>query len=326
VASGLSWQEVAVVLVAIPAALATLFLQSILLGEGRTVPYNGVETALALLTVVALIVGFTSFDLGPLAAIVILSAQYVIAAIVYLALAMRHSPRLLRPDRRLAREMLKYGFRVYVATLIAFLVIRIDLLMVNGFLGEKEAGLYSVAVAIADAVYLIPSIIALNLFPRVAEGGDTEGTAQVFRTVAVVYGVICAASAALAGPAVHLFYGDRFGEAATLYLWLVPGIYSLGMLNILAYHFAGRGYPREAVLVWFAGLAVNLGMNVTLLHNGTYVAALSSSVAYVLLLFLHVRLFAKESGGYLALRPRLGETAGMMRGALRRGAQMPPTA
>jgi O-antigen/teichoic acid export membrane protein len=60
------------------------------------------------------------------------------------------------------------------------------------------------------------------------------------------------------------------------------------------------------MLVWFAGFAVNLAMNVVLLpHYGTYIASLSSSVAYTLLLGLHMRLFARQVGVRpLVPRPR----------------------
>lgn len=300
---GIDGAELVVVLVAIPAALGAQFLQSVLLGEGRTVSYNAIEVLFGALAFVTLLVGFVAFDMGPLGALAILSLQWVCSALVFLGLGLRHAPRLARPDVALMRRMLRYGFKVYVATLVAFLVIRVDLLMVNGYLGEREAGLYSVAVAIADALYLLPAVVATNLFPRVARGGSSGATAEVFRIVAVLYALLCLASVALAEPAIRLLMGPEFAGAAALYYWLAPGIYCLGMLNILAYHFAGRGYPVEAVLVWFVGFGVNLAINIALLHNGTYVASLASSVAYLILLVLHLRLFAKETGGYRELVP-----------------------
>jgi O-antigen/teichoic acid export membrane protein len=232
--------------------------------------------------------------------------------------AVRPSPAVL--NRMLARRMLAYGFRAYVAILVSFLVIRLDLLLVNAYLGSTEAGLYSVAATLADGMYVLPAVVGLNLFPRVARSGESRETAEVFRSVAVLYGLVCLVTVPLAGPAVRLFFGDDFEGSISLYYWLLPGIYCLGMLTILAHHFAGRGYPTEAAAVWFVGLAINLAINVVFLPGrGAWVASLASSIAYAVLLVLHIRLFARETGSYEALRPRMREVVGFVRTAFARG-------
>jgi O-antigen/teichoic acid export membrane protein len=321
VIAGLNWLELAIALSGVPASLATLFLQSILVGEGRMVAYNVVEVVFAVLPVAALAVGFWVFDFDVTGALVVMSSGYWLGAGFYLALLLRHRPSFSSPDIALFLQMAKYGFRVYVATLLAFLVIRIDLLMVNSYLGAREAGLYSVAVAFVEGMYLLPTVIGLNLFARIARGGPDEMSAEVFRSVAVVYGLFCLVSVPLAAPAVRVLFGAPFEPATGLYYWIVPGAFSLGMLTILSHHFAGRGFPLEAMLIWFVGLAINLAINVAFLADeGTYIASLSSSIAYTILLFLHVRLFARQSGGYSALRPRLREVVRFVRVAVTRGA------
>jgi O-antigen/teichoic acid export membrane protein len=94
---------------------------------------------------------------------------------------------------------------------------------------------------------------------------------------------------------------------------------------VLAQHFAGRGFPFTAMAVWFAGLAVNLGINVAFLSShGTYIAALSSSIAYTLLLILHVRMFVGETGGWRALIPRPMELVALIRALIGRRASSTP--
>ena len=71
--------------------------------------------------------------------------------------------------------------------------------------------------------------------------------------------------------------------------------------------------------IWFVGLAVNLAINFAFLPGrGAWVAALASSVAYAILLVLHLWLFAREAGGYASIRPRLRETFQFVRVALTR--------
>ena len=308
---GLGWEPLAVTLVGIPGALAALFLQSVLLGASRMVAYNGVEAVQAALTLGALLVGFAVFDFRLTGALAVLTAGRYAAVAAYLALL---APPRRRLDAALARRMLTYGLRAYVAIVVSFLVIRLDLLLVNGYLGAREAGLYSVAATIADGMFVLPMVVALNLFPRVARSETHEQTAEVFRSLAVLYGAVCLATIPLA-QAIPLVFGERFDGSISLYYWLLPGVYCLGLLTILAHHFAGRGYPREAAAVWFVGLALNIAINIAFLPGrGAWVASLASSIAYAVLLALHLWLFVREAGDVAVLRPRAGEIVRMVRG------------
>jgi O-antigen/teichoic acid export membrane protein len=312
---GLGAGEVMAALLAIPLALATLMLQSVLLGQGRTVAYNAVELLQVFLVFCALAVGLFLLDFGVLEVLIVLASGYVVGVAANVVLLARHTRPVPRPDIGLVRKTLKYGLRIYLATLLAFLVIRVDVFLVNSYLGSVEAGKYSVVVALAEGIYLLPTVVGLNLAPRVARGAPVEASASVFRIMFLLYGAFCLVSVPLAAPGIELVFGPEFSDAAGLYYWIVPGVFCLGMLTILAHHFAGRGFPIEAALVWIGGLAVNLAINVAFLADqGTYIASLASSVAYGFLLLLHVRLFAHEAGGYRSLVPSIPEAVDFLRG------------
>jgi O-antigen/teichoic acid export membrane protein len=316
VIEGLGWAPLIAALVGLPGALAALFLQSVLLGEGRMKAYNGVEVAQGALTLGALIVAFGAFDAHITGALSVISASRYAAALAYLVLLARHSPRF-RPDPRLVRSMMSYGFRVYVALVASLLVIRLDLLLVNHYLGDTQAGLYSVAAALADGMFVLPMVVGLNLFPRVARGDPLEASAEVFRSVAVLYGLVCLLTVPVVGPGIRLVFGEDYSGATSLYYWLLPGIYCFGMLTILSQHFAGRGFPLPAMAMWLVGLAVNLAINFAFLPGrGAWIAALASSISYAILLVLHIWLFAREAGSYASIRPRMRETFRFVRVAL----------
>jgi O-antigen/teichoic acid export membrane protein len=320
VIEGLGWTPLLVTLAGIPGGLAALFLQSVLLGEGRMIAYNAVEVTQAALTLAALVGGFVLADLRLSGTIAILGAGRYAAALGYLALLRRRSRIVGRLDLPLARAMLTYGFRVYVAILVSFLVIRLDLLLVNAYLGRTEAGLYSVAATLADGMFVLPMVIGLNLFPRVARGDPTEASAEVFRSVSVLYGLVCLATVPLAGIGIRAFFGANYEDATSLYHWLLPGVFCLGLLTILSHHFAGRGYPVQAMAIWVFGLTLNIVLNLAFLPGrGAWVAALTSSITYAVLLALHMWLFVKEAGSYGSLVPRPTEVLRFVRVALSRG-------
>lgn len=313
---GLSWLDVTVIAVGVPALLAVHLLQSVFLAEGRMRAYNGVELVGSVAVFVGLLVGLTALHIGVLGAIVVMVGANWAMALTFLALQRGSVTRRDRPDGALLARMLRYGFRIYLTTVVAYLVGRVNLIAVDSYLGTTQAGLYSVGVALAEGIYLFPTVVAINLFPRIARGASFEHSATVFRTLWVLFGLLCLLTVPLASPGITLLYGSSFAGAAQIYYWMLPGIFSYGMLNVLSYHFAGRGFPREAVLVWLPGLLVNLLiLAIFLPGHPPYVAALASTIAYVIVLVLHMRLFAKESGGYRVLLPRpreLGQLAGML--------------
>ncbi|MDP8909944.1 MAG: oligosaccharide flippase family protein [Chloroflexota bacterium] len=296
---GLSSTEVVVALIAVPAMLCALFLQSVLLGQFRTRLYNALAAIVAALPPLALAVAYLVLGLDVLSTLIVTTAAQYVGLLAYAAVTMRRRPS--RFDASLAREMLRYGVRVYAATTLAFLVIRVDVLLVNGYLGATASGLYTTAVAIADLLYLLPIAVGFSLFPRIADTKDTELTLRVIRAFGPIMLGLSLASVALAAPAITLLYGPDFSDAAHLYYWLAPGAFALGMSTVLSQHFAGVGFPWSLVLVWLAGLSVNVALNLALLDRGAYIAALSSSVAYMLVFALHLAFFARELGGWLPL-------------------------
>jgi O-antigen/teichoic acid export membrane protein len=315
-----SWPELAVGMLAVPIMLSSVFLQSILLAEGRTVLYNGVDASTALITVALISTVLSLAGASVVLALSLLIGPQVLALGVYIY-AMRRHGRTLKPlDRPLARRMIGYGARAYVITLFAYLLIRVDLLLVNGIQGARAAGQYSIAVAVADALDLLPLSVCVNLFARLARGSvGREVSLGVFHLVAVAYLIVCAIAALLAGPAITLLFGHAYHPAISLLLWLLPGVYCFGLLNMIAYYFAAQGMPREMIVAWIPGLALNLALDLVLLpHHGTYVASLASSVAYALVLILHLRMFARDVGSWSRLRPTVAGTIAILRLAVQR--------
>src|SRR5207253_7088014 len=133
--------------------------------EGRLVAYNLIEVCQFALTLAVLAAGFWLLGFGVTGALAVITAARVGAALAYLV-ALGHRPG--RLDKAFARRMFAYGLRAYIAIVLSYLVIKLDLLLVNGYLGPRQAGLYSVAATIADGIFVLPTVIGVNLFPRVA--------------------------------------------------------------------------------------------------------------------------------------------------------------
>jgi O-antigen/teichoic acid export membrane protein len=320
IVGGVDWPTLLIALSMVPALLAMLFLQSLLLGEGRMVAYSGLEVGQGAATLLGLLVAFQFYDLSVTAALGVMALAAYGAVVALLILLRAHGPFAGGLDVSLARSLLGYGLKVYVAALVGFLVLRLDVLLVNGFLGSADAGVYAVVAGLAEGMYLLPAVIGINLFARIARSEPSAMTAEVFRSMVVLYGIVCLLSVPLAAPAIDILFGPEFSEAVELYYFILPGIYCLGLVTILSNHFAGRGFPISAVLAWVAGLVVNVLLNVLLLDSrGLYIASVASTVAYLIVLVLFMRLFQREIGGWRHLAPRPQEAMRFVRGALTPG-------
>ncbi|MEP6910787.1 MAG: oligosaccharide flippase family protein [Actinomycetota bacterium] len=318
---GLGWTPLAITLAGVPASMAGVLLQSILLGEGRIVAYNAVEVVQVAVSLVVLVLGYVFFDLEIVGTLAVLVAVRYAGAGLYLVLLAQDTRLFTAPDLSLVRRTLRYGLRIYAAIALSFLLVRFDLLLVNALLGSHEAGLYSIAATLADGMFVLPMVIGLNMLPRVARGDPTESSAEIFRSVAVLYGLLCVITVPLASPAIRVFFGENYAGAAGLYYWLVPGIFSYGMVTILSSHFAGRGYPLKAIVLWLGGFGLNLALNLIFLPGrGAWVASLTSSISYTAVLVLHMWLFAQETGRWDAMRPNPREVVRFVRVAFGRSA------
>lgn len=181
-------------------------------------------------------------------------------------------------------------------------------------LGAADTGQYSIATYITEALIVVPAIVATNLVPRISTSEDSHMTAVVVRSLMLLWGAVCLISVPVAAIAVPLVFGDGFSQAVTLYAWLAPGAFFLGLLSALMAHYWVRGYPRSLIIVWIAGLAINVVGNVLLLPEwGVTVASIMSSATYAIVLVAHLVVFAREAGGPRALRPSVRETVGLVR-------------
>jgi O-antigen/teichoic acid export membrane protein len=285
--------------VSIPFSLLSLYFQNILLGMQRILTFNGVDLAGKGVGLIATVVVLRVLDFGVwelLIAGLIITAG---ASLLTVGLVVREAPPLGAIDWALARDMLRYGMRFYLACLCAYLVVRIDLLMVNYFNGVTEAGIYSVAVSFADLIYMLPIAIGTILFPRIARDQEGEGglTLLACRFGVLLMGIACLVTALLGKPIIVLLYGAAFVESVRPLLWLLPGVFALSLEAIVANDLAGRGYPAILVAYWCVGLVLNIGLNLILVPRwGATGAAAASTVTYVVMSVLIFRRFVAESG------------------------------
>ena len=284
--------DAVVIAVAAPFVLASSLLHGVLLGQGKARAMNATEAGSAVAALVSVAVALHLFDAGPTGALAAGVSQFGLAVPIFLWLLRRNLPRRVSVDRALALDLLRFSRWPFAAAVFGFLVVRVDVLVVDAVLGAGDAGRYAVAVTLSQAVYLFPLAIGINLMPRAARGRSVEDTANVMRRLALPYAGLCLLLGLLADPIVDIGFGAEYRESVELLRLLLPGTFALGALAIVSYHFAATGYPRQAVLAWAVGLVFDVAVNVALLDElGVETAAIASSATYIGLAAVNGRLF-----------------------------------
>lgn len=268
----------------IPFGLCYLFLQNLLLGIDEVKAYNKVELANKILSVVLIIgvilSGFVTAEMVFVTGLLTLGCSLVWSFVIL----NKHTFRFTRPSFALLRENFGYSLRGYVAALFAFVALRLDLLLIQYLLGVEQAGYYSVAVVLADALYMLPLTVGTILFPTLSGMSDDSQRWRFSKKVAGLVGLVMAGIAIVASfgarPLINTLYGPAFDPATAAFVLLLPGIVLLSVSSLLMNYLASIGMPP--VVMYSSGTAAiaNLGLNLKLIPSfGIEGASVSMTVS-----------------------------------------------
>jgi O-antigen/teichoic acid export membrane protein len=203
-----------------------------------------------------------------------------------------------RPNGELFKGAVAYGLKFFIPLVAAILIFRVDLLIVNHFRGAAEAGVYAVASQVANLLTMLPGVIAMLLFPRVASYQDPRGefALQVTRHVSFVMLIMCVVVAA-GSFLLPLIYGARFADATIQLLILLPGVCLIGIESVLVQHFTGTGLPAAIPVFWLITLAISVGLNLALVPVfGARGAAVTSTLSYAVIFVFVAVYFCLKTG------------------------------
>ena len=194
----------ALALLSVPLGLAYLLLQNLLLGTQQVRFYNLVELGLRVSSTVTVIGLIVLVGITPSSVFVISIATTAVGVVLLLRHLGGSASMPVRPSLGILGEHSRYGFKAYLAALLSFLVLRSDLFLVSSIRGDAAAGYYSIAVALADLVYMLPTTVGMLLFPRLSAMTEASRMWWIARQLALIIGIIMTGlgvlGAALRGP------------------------------------------------------------------------------------------------------------------------------
>ncbi len=291
---------VLIAMLGLPAGLLGGYFSTILQGLQHIVTVNLVNLAKAALTLALTLLLVIGFRMGLLGALVA-SLGAGAATVMVTGALLRREGATFTPlwDLSVMRPTFSFGLRGHIGNLFQFFNYRLDVFIVNYFLGPASVGIYIVSVMVTELLWYLPNAVGFVIFPKSAATSPeamNAFTPRVFRITLGLTALGALGLAALGKPLIQVIYSSAFVGAYVPMLVLLPGVVLLGGAKVLTNDIAGRGYPHYNSVN--AGLAIVLTVVLDLVlipRHGIVGAALASTIAYTAIFFTAIGFYITVS-------------------------------
>lgn len=186
---------------------------------------------------------------------------------------------------RLLREEYRYGGIIWFAAAFAFLHYRVDQFMIKQMLDVGFLGIYSVAVILAEMLFLVPTSINSALLGKLYNTDHPPTARKLMTQTFKLTFYVCLLLAALGIPLsflIPLFYGKPYTPAVLSTQILLAGGVFASLAKVSAQYFFSLGKPGIHLIATFSTLLINIVLNLILIPRlGIAGAALASSISYL---------------------------------------------
>lgn len=159
--------------------------------------------------------------------------------------------------------LLKEGMFLFLSGIAYIINIRLDVLLIEHFLGYSNVGIYTAATKITESLFLLPSSILIVLFPlMIKRYDDKKYLLKLIGPVGIILASLSIVISMLSSEIINLMYSSDFNESAkilSIHSFVLVMIYLDGIsvrLMVIQnrYHFA---FIRSLTMV-LIGVFINL--------------------------------------------------------------------
>jgi O-antigen/teichoic acid export membrane protein len=203
-------------------------------------------------------------------------------------------------DLGIWKEMLGASYPFFLSSVFAFLLFRIDTVMLSLMQGDAATGWYNSAYRLLDLLSIIPGIIVAAIFPSMSRlyREDTlllkKLFERAFRYLLMLVMPIVFGSFILAGRFIDFIYGDLF-TGGTLALQILIWAEIFVFVNYLM-GFLLNSIDKQLYFTKVTGVAAlaNIVLNFVLIPKFSFVGAGISTVVAQLLIFFLLRKYVGD--------------------------------
>jgi O-antigen/teichoic acid export membrane protein len=263
--------------------------QNILLGYQKIKKYNIITVVQSLVQIISLVVYLYIFKEKNISVfITTLYISYGLAFILSCFFISKYLQIPLRTDiMQVAITAFQFGAIAQLANLFQFISYRYAYVVLNNPNNQTDVGIYSTAVSISEAVWLISGAISIVQYSKISNTEDPKVAQELtlkLSKFSLLLTVLAIAFLLLLPDTFYVFlFGKDFTGVKAIMLTLTMGIVSLGYSIVFSHYFSGLGKYYVNTIVSFVGMIVTIVLSKLLIPKyGIPAAGWISSVTYLL--------------------------------------------
>ncbi len=192
-----------------------------------------------------------------------------------------------KTSKRQAIDLLADSWPLMISSVLIVINMRIDQVMMGSMLGDRQVGIYSVAVRLTELWYFIPIILQSTLMPSIVKAGEV-GRALLdhrmhnfYRLMAVLAYVVIVPMWLLADHLVLLLFGEAYAGAVPMLRWLLITVLFVNLGLARTAFLTTMNWTRFHMVTSVLGALINVALNLILIPvYGGMGAVIASLVAY----------------------------------------------
>lgn len=197
-------------------------------------------------------------------------------------------------------QFFKFGLQIQLAYILQMLNYRLSYLVLEKYYGKSELGIFSTAISIAEAVWLISKSISIIEYSKISNTDNSELqyklTINFFKLSLIGTLLAVIPFVILPNDFFIMIFGQEFNNVKKIIIISLPGILSLALSTIFIHYFSGIGKNIYNTLSSGVGLIFTMaGCFILIPLYGSVGAAIVSNISYFAsLVFIYI-IFSKQN-------------------------------
>lgn len=194
------------------------------------------------------------------------------------------------------KKELKYGQIVFWAALFSTLNYRVDQIFIKKMCGLDELGIYSVAVSLAELIFLIPNSVNAAFYGKLLnldlKRGDSRKLVSQIVKLCTYGTIIMGIFALICTPLISVVYGKEYNDAEGVFVVLLLGVCGASLAKVMYAYYMAIGKPIMHLLTTAMICVINVLFNLLLIPSyGMMGAAIASSFSYLCYGIMYILLY-----------------------------------
>jgi len=197
-------------------------------------------------------------------------------------------------------DLFKYGFLNQCGHIVQFINLRLGYYLLNIYADTGKVGVFSNAVSLGEAIWIISNSIALVQYARISNTNDgkyaQQLTLQLAKICFLFSFVFILILSCLPSQFFTFVFGAEFVELSNIIRLLAPGVLFYAVFLILGHFFSGIGKYQINIYASIAGLIFTVLLGFILIPKmSIYGAAITSSISYIATTIFILIIFIKHT-------------------------------